>query len=48
MQCDVRDPQAVSQCIDTMESLTGLPDVSVMWCSLDQSEKGPAVVQLFD
>ncbi|XP_075901900.1 2,4-dienoyl-CoA reductase [(3E)-enoyl-CoA-producing], mitochondrial [Nelusetta ayraudi] len=29
VQCDVRDPQAVSQCIDSMESLTGLPDVII-------------------
>uniref|UniRef100_A0A3Q0T4K2 2,4-dienoyl-CoA reductase [(3E)-enoyl-CoA-producing], mitochondrial n=1 Tax=Amphilophus citrinellus TaxID=61819 RepID=A0A3Q0T4K2_AMPCI len=29
VQCDVRDPQAVSQCIDQMEALTGLPDVII-------------------
>lgn len=27
LQCDVRDPQAVSTCVDQMETLTGLPDV---------------------
>lgn len=27
LQCDVRDPQAVSRCVDAMEKLTGLPDV---------------------
>lgn len=27
LQCDVRDPQAVSRCVDEMEKLTGLPDV---------------------
>ncbi|XP_035463245.1 2,4-dienoyl-CoA reductase, mitochondrial isoform X2 [Scophthalmus maximus] len=29
VQCDVRDPQAVSRCVDQMESLTGLPDVII-------------------
>lgn len=29
VQCDVRDPQAVAQCIDRMEELTGLPDVVI-------------------
>ncbi|XP_063342872.1 2,4-dienoyl-CoA reductase, mitochondrial isoform X2 [Pelmatolapia mariae] len=29
VQCDVRDPQAVSQCVDQMEALTGLPDVII-------------------
>ncbi|XP_041844518.1 2,4-dienoyl-CoA reductase, mitochondrial [Melanotaenia boesemani] len=29
VQCDVRDPQAISQCVDQMESLTGLPDVII-------------------
>ncbi|KAM9851935.1 2,4-dienoyl-CoA reductase [(3E)-enoyl-CoA-producing], mitochondrial isoform 2-T3 [Aulostomus maculatus] len=27
--CDVRDPQAVSRCVDQMETLTGLPDVII-------------------
>uniref|UniRef100_A0A8C7WTU9 2,4-dienoyl-CoA reductase n=1 Tax=Oryzias sinensis TaxID=183150 RepID=A0A8C7WTU9_9TELE len=27
--CDVRDPQAVSHCVDQMEALTGLPDVII-------------------
>lgn len=27
VQCDVRDPQAVSRCVDELEKLTGLPDV---------------------
>ncbi|XP_013889518.1 2,4-dienoyl-CoA reductase [(3E)-enoyl-CoA-producing], mitochondrial [Austrofundulus limnaeus] len=29
VQCDVRDPQAVSHCVDQMVSLTGLPDVII-------------------
>uniref|UniRef100_A0AAX7UVI6 2,4-dienoyl CoA reductase 1, mitochondrial n=1 Tax=Astatotilapia calliptera TaxID=8154 RepID=A0AAX7UVI6_ASTCA len=29
VQCDVRDPQAVSQCVDQIEALTGLPDVII-------------------
>ncbi|XP_068614706.1 2,4-dienoyl-CoA reductase [(3E)-enoyl-CoA-producing], mitochondrial [Brachionichthys hirsutus] len=29
VQCDVRDPEAVSRCVDRMEALTGLPDVIV-------------------
>lgn len=29
VQCDVRDPQAVSRCVDQMEALTGLPDVII-------------------
>ncbi|KAF7644345.1 hypothetical protein LDENG_00223690 [Lucifuga dentata] len=29
LQCDVRDPQAVSACADQMEALTGLPDVII-------------------
>ncbi|XP_061885800.1 2,4-dienoyl-CoA reductase, mitochondrial isoform X1 [Entelurus aequoreus] len=29
LQLDVRDPQAVSRCVDQMESLTGLPDVII-------------------
>ncbi|CAJ1061316.1 %2C4-dienoyl-CoA reductase, mitochondrial [Xyrichtys novacula] len=29
VQCDVRDPQAVSRCVDQMETLTGLPDVVI-------------------
>ncbi|XP_061571449.1 2,4-dienoyl-CoA reductase, mitochondrial [Cololabis saira] len=29
VQCDVRDPEAVSRCVDQMEVLTGLPDVIV-------------------
>ncbi|XP_029360667.1 2,4-dienoyl-CoA reductase [(3E)-enoyl-CoA-producing], mitochondrial [Echeneis naucrates] len=29
VQCDVRDPQAVSRCVDQMESQTGLPDVII-------------------
>ncbi|XP_036931117.1 2,4-dienoyl-CoA reductase, mitochondrial isoform X2 [Acanthopagrus latus] len=29
VQCDVRDPQAVSVCVDQMETLTGLPDVII-------------------
>lgn len=29
VQCDVRDPQAVSRCVDDMEALTGLPDVII-------------------
>ncbi|XP_028984366.1 2,4-dienoyl-CoA reductase, mitochondrial [Betta splendens] len=29
VQCDVRDPQAVSRCVDQLESLTGLPDVII-------------------
>uniref|UniRef100_A0A3P9HY70 2,4-dienoyl CoA reductase 1, mitochondrial n=1 Tax=Oryzias latipes TaxID=8090 RepID=A0A3P9HY70_ORYLA len=29
VQCDVRDPQAVSHCVDQMEALTGLPDVII-------------------
>uniref|UniRef100_A0A1A8H0V4 2,4-dienoyl-CoA reductase [(3E)-enoyl-CoA-producing], mitochondrial n=1 Tax=Nothobranchius korthausae TaxID=1143690 RepID=A0A1A8H0V4_9TELE len=29
LQCDVRDPQAVSHCVDQMTSLTGLPDVII-------------------
>lgn len=28
LQCDVRDPQDVSRCVDEMEALTGLPDVT--------------------
>lgn len=29
LQCDVRDPAAVTQCLDQMEELTGLPDVVI-------------------
>uniref|UniRef100_A0A3Q1G1S9 2,4-dienoyl-CoA reductase [(3E)-enoyl-CoA-producing], mitochondrial n=1 Tax=Acanthochromis polyacanthus TaxID=80966 RepID=A0A3Q1G1S9_9TELE len=29
VQCDVKDPQAVSRCVDQMEALTGLPDVII-------------------
>ncbi|XP_070822351.1 2,4-dienoyl-CoA reductase [(3E)-enoyl-CoA-producing], mitochondrial [Chaetodon trifascialis] len=29
IQCDVRDPQAVSRCVDQMETLTGLPNVII-------------------
>ncbi|XP_060905449.1 2,4-dienoyl-CoA reductase, mitochondrial [Labrus mixtus] len=29
VQCDVRDPQAVSHCVDQMETMTGLPDVII-------------------
>ncbi|KAM9310571.1 2,4-dienoyl-CoA reductase [(3E)-enoyl-CoA-producing], mitochondrial [Pholidichthys leucotaenia] len=29
VQCDVRDPQAVSRCANHIESLTGLPDVII-------------------
>ncbi|XP_008321110.1 2,4-dienoyl-CoA reductase [(3E)-enoyl-CoA-producing], mitochondrial [Cynoglossus semilaevis] len=29
VQCDVKDPQAVSGCVDMMESLTGLPDIII-------------------
>ncbi|KAM4736036.1 2,4-dienoyl-CoA reductase [(3E)-enoyl-CoA-producing], mitochondrial isoform 2-T2 [Anableps anableps] len=29
IQCDVRDPQAVSHCVDQMVALTGLPDVII-------------------
>ncbi|CAL1583988.1 unnamed protein product [Knipowitschia caucasica] len=29
LQCDVRDPQAVTQCLDQMEKLTGLPQVVI-------------------
>ncbi|KAM3614890.1 uncharacterized protein V6R79_020289 [Siganus canaliculatus] len=29
VQCDVRDPQAVSRCADQIEALTGLPDVII-------------------
>ncbi|XP_072304486.1 2,4-dienoyl-CoA reductase [(3E)-enoyl-CoA-producing], mitochondrial [Eucyclogobius newberryi] len=29
VQCDVRDPQAVAQCLDQMEKLAGLPDVVI-------------------
>ncbi|XP_068425992.1 2,4-dienoyl-CoA reductase [(3E)-enoyl-CoA-producing], mitochondrial isoform X2 [Clinocottus analis] len=29
VQCDVRDPAAVSRCVDHIESLTGLPDVII-------------------
>uniref|UniRef100_A0A3B5B1T5 2,4-dienoyl-CoA reductase 1 n=1 Tax=Stegastes partitus TaxID=144197 RepID=A0A3B5B1T5_9TELE len=29
VQCDVRDPQAVSRCVDQIEALTGLPDVII-------------------
>ncbi|KAM6910431.1 2,4-dienoyl-CoA reductase [(3E)-enoyl-CoA-producing], mitochondrial [Xenentodon cancila] len=29
VQCDVRDPAAVSLCVNQMESLTGLPDVII-------------------
>ncbi|XP_006805664.1 2,4-dienoyl-CoA reductase, mitochondrial isoform X1 [Neolamprologus brichardi] len=29
VQCDVRDPQAVAQCVDQIEALTGLPDVII-------------------
>ncbi|KAM3873567.1 2,4-dienoyl-CoA reductase [(3E)-enoyl-CoA-producing], mitochondrial [Diretmus argenteus] len=29
VQCDVRDPQAVSDCVDQLEALTGLPDVII-------------------
>uniref|UniRef100_A0A3Q2GQQ0 2,4-dienoyl-CoA reductase [(3E)-enoyl-CoA-producing], mitochondrial n=1 Tax=Cyprinodon variegatus TaxID=28743 RepID=A0A3Q2GQQ0_CYPVA len=29
VQCDVRDPQAVSRCVDQMVELTGLPDVII-------------------
>ncbi|KAJ0055175.1 hypothetical protein NL108_011467 [Boleophthalmus pectinirostris] len=29
VQCDVRDPRAVAQCLDQMEELTGLPDVVI-------------------
>ncbi|XP_059195025.1 2,4-dienoyl-CoA reductase, mitochondrial [Centropristis striata] len=29
VQCDVRDPEAVSRCVDQMETLTGLPDVII-------------------
>uniref|UniRef100_A0A8C3AL37 2,4-dienoyl-CoA reductase [(3E)-enoyl-CoA-producing], mitochondrial n=1 Tax=Cyclopterus lumpus TaxID=8103 RepID=A0A8C3AL37_CYCLU len=29
VQCDVRDPEAVSRCVDQVESLTGLPDVII-------------------
>ncbi|XP_075993527.1 2,4-dienoyl-CoA reductase [(3E)-enoyl-CoA-producing], mitochondrial isoform X1 [Genypterus blacodes] len=29
LQCDVKDPQAVSACADQMEALTGLPDVII-------------------
>ncbi|XP_077950346.1 2,4-dienoyl-CoA reductase [(3E)-enoyl-CoA-producing], mitochondrial isoform X2 [Gasterosteus aculeatus] len=29
VQCDVRDPEAVSFCVDQVESLTGLPDVII-------------------
>eukprot|EP00066_Takifugu_rubripes_P014223 XP_011603489.1 PREDICTED: 2,4-dienoyl-CoA reductase, mitochondrial [Takifugu rubripes] len=29
LQCDVRDPEAVSRCVDEMEKLTGLPDVII-------------------
>ncbi|KAK5617950.1 2,4-dienoyl-CoA reductase, mitochondrial [Crenichthys baileyi] len=29
IQCDVRDPQAISHCVDQMVALTGLPDVII-------------------
>uniref|UniRef100_A0A672FC55 2,4-dienoyl-CoA reductase [(3E)-enoyl-CoA-producing], mitochondrial n=1 Tax=Salarias fasciatus TaxID=181472 RepID=A0A672FC55_SALFA len=29
VQCDVRDPQAVSKCVDQIEALAGLPDVII-------------------
>lgn len=29
VQCDVRDPQEVSRCVDDMETLAGLPDVII-------------------
>ncbi|XP_033831197.1 2,4-dienoyl-CoA reductase, mitochondrial [Periophthalmus magnuspinnatus] len=29
VQCDVRDSQAVAQCLDQMEEITGLPDVVI-------------------
>uniref|UniRef100_A0A7N6AH17 2,4-dienoyl-CoA reductase [(3E)-enoyl-CoA-producing], mitochondrial n=1 Tax=Anabas testudineus TaxID=64144 RepID=A0A7N6AH17_ANATE len=29
VQCDIRDPEAVSCCVDQMETLTGLPDVII-------------------
>lgn len=29
VQCDVRDPEAVSRCVDHIETLTGLPDVII-------------------
>ncbi|CAK6979520.1 %2C4-dienoyl-CoA reductase, mitochondrial [Scomber scombrus] len=29
VQCDVKDPQAVSRCVSEMETLTGLPDVII-------------------
>lgn len=29
VQCDVRDPQEVSRCVDHMETLAGLPDVII-------------------
>ncbi|XP_041650435.1 2,4-dienoyl-CoA reductase, mitochondrial [Cheilinus undulatus] len=29
VQCDVRDPHAVANCVDQMETLTGLPDVII-------------------
>ncbi|XP_071374611.1 2,4-dienoyl-CoA reductase [(3E)-enoyl-CoA-producing], mitochondrial [Centroberyx affinis] len=29
VQCDVRDPQSVSACVDQLEALTGLPDVII-------------------
>ncbi|TNN25791.1 2,4-dienoyl-CoA reductase, mitochondrial [Liparis tanakae] len=29
VQCDVRDPEAVSRCVDQVESMTGLPDVII-------------------
>ncbi|KAJ4929142.1 hypothetical protein JOQ06_004761 [Pogonophryne albipinna] len=29
VQCDVKDPDAVSRCVDQVEALTGLPDVVI-------------------
>lgn len=29
VQCDVKDPQAISRCVDQIEALTGLPDVII-------------------
>ncbi|KAI4787558.1 hypothetical protein KUCAC02_036385 [Chaenocephalus aceratus] len=29
VQCDVKDPEAVSRCVDQVEALTGLPDVVI-------------------
>uniref|UniRef100_A0A673CRH7 2,4-dienoyl-CoA reductase [(3E)-enoyl-CoA-producing], mitochondrial n=1 Tax=Sphaeramia orbicularis TaxID=375764 RepID=A0A673CRH7_9TELE len=29
VQCDVRDPQAVSQCVNQMEEMAGLPDIVI-------------------